>query len=102
MKFILLVYTDPQLLNALPPGEFNSKMRHCISHADEMRDEGRLIEAHMLEDTTAAKSVRVRKGRLTVTDGPFTEAKEVLGGFNLIEAENIDEAIKMAAEFPWT
>jgi len=102
MKFILLVYTDAQMLDALPAGEFDSKMRTCISHADEMRHEGRLIESQMLEDATAAKSVRVRKGRMTVTDGPFTESKEVLGGFNLIEAENIDEAIKMAAEFPWT
>jgi hypothetical protein len=101
MKFILLVYTDPQMLGALAPGEFDSKMRTCISHAEELHHDGRLIESQMLEDTTTAKSVRIRKGRLAVTDGPFTETKEVLGGFNLIEAENIDEAIRMAAEFPW-
>jgi hypothetical protein len=45
--------------------------------------------------------VRIRQGRLTVTDGPFAEAKEVLGGFNLIEADTIEEAIEMAATFPW-
>jgi hypothetical protein len=45
--------------------------------------------------------VRIRNGRQTTIDGPFAETKEVLGGFNLIEAENIDEAIRMAAEFPW-
>lgn len=101
MKFILLIYNDPAVLEALPPGDFDSKMRTCLSHADELRHEGRLLESQMLEDATEAKSVRIRKGRVNVVDGPFAEAKEVLGGFNLIEAENIDEAVRMAAEFPW-
>ena len=101
MKFILLIYTDPALLDSLPAGEFDSKMRTCLSHADDLRQEGRLIESQMLEDASAAKSIRVRKGRQTTTDGPFAETKELLGGFNLIEAENIDEAVKMALEFPW-
>ena len=55
----------------------------------------------MLEDASTAKSVRIRNGRQTTLDGPFAETKEVLGGFNLIEADNIDEAVRMAAEFPW-
>ena len=101
MKFILLIYNDPAALQALPPGDFDSKMRTCLSHADELRHEGRLLESQMLEDATEAKSVRIRKGRVNVVDGPFAEAKEMLGGFNLIEAENIDEAVRMAAEFPW-
>jgi hypothetical protein len=101
LKFILLIYNDPAVLEALPPGDFDSKMRSCLSHADELRHEGRLLESQMLEDATEAKSVRIRKGRVNVVDGPFAEAKEVLGGFNLIEAENIDEAVRMAAEFPW-
>jgi hypothetical protein len=101
LRFILLIYNDPAVLEALPPGDFDSKMRSCLSHADELRHEGRLLESQMLEDATEAKSVRIRKGRVNVVDGPFAEAKEVLGGFNLIEAENIDEAVRMAAEFPW-
>jgi len=55
----------------------------------------------MLEDAAKAKSVRIRNGRTKVTDGPFSEAKEVLGGFNLIEARDMDEAVQIAAEFPW-
>jgi hypothetical protein len=55
----------------------------------------------MLEDAATAKSVRIRNGRQVIHDGPFAETKEVLGGFNLIEAENIDEAVRMAAAFPW-
>ena len=76
-------------------------MRHCLAHADELKHNGRLIESQMLDDASTAKSVRIRNGRQTTLDGPFAETKEVLGGFNLIEADNIDEAVRMAAEFPW-
>lgn len=101
MKFILLVYNDPAVLDALPEGQFDSSMRECLTHADELRHEGRLIESQMLEDVSTAKSVRIRKGRMTAIDGPYAEAKEVLGGFNLIEARDIDEAVEIAASFPW-
>jgi len=101
MKFILLVYNDPAALDALPAGDFDSKMRDCLAYADEMKHDGRLIESQMLEAASTAKSVRNRNGRQTTLDGPFAETKEVLGGFNLIEAENIDEAVRIAAEFPW-
>jgi hypothetical protein len=101
MKFLLLIYNDPALLGAVPQAEFNSTMRGCIAHAQEMRTDGRLIDSQMLENTSTAKSVRVRNGRRTVTDGPFAETKELLAGFNLIEAENMDEALRVAAEFPW-
>src|SRR5216117_1486848 len=76
-------------------------MRACLAHADELHQDGRLIESQMLEGAERAKSVRIRNGRTKVTDGPFSEAKEVLGGFNLIEAKDIDEAVQIAAEFPW-
>jgi hypothetical protein len=101
MKFMLLIYNDDTMLGALPEGEADSMMRGCLSHADELRREGRLLESQMLEDATAAKSVRIRHGRTMTTDGPFAEAKEVLGGFNLIEARDMDEAVRIAAEFPW-
>jgi hypothetical protein len=77
-------------------------MRGCIEHADDLRSEGRLLDSQQLESPSTAKSLRTRKGRLTITDGPFTESKEMLAGFNLIEAENMDEAVKIASEFPWT
>jgi len=72
-----------------------------LSHADELRQAGRLIESQMLEDASSAKSVRIRDGRVKAVDGPFAETKEVLGGFNLIEARDIDEAVEIAAQFPW-
>ena len=101
MKFMLLIYNDPDLLDAMAPGEFDSDMRNCLNHADELSGEGKLIESQMLESHTTAKSIRMRNGRMTTIDGPFAESKEVLGGFNLIEADSMEEALKMAAEFPW-
>ena len=101
MKFMLLIYNDPAMLDALPAEEFDETMRGCLAHADELRREGRLLDSQMLEDPATAKSVRSRNGRLTTVDGPFAEAKEVLGGFNLIEAEDVEEALRIAAEFPW-
>jgi hypothetical protein len=56
----------------------------------------------MLEEASTAKSIRVRNGRMVTTDGPFAETKEVLGGFNLIEACDMDEALEIAKEFPWS
>ena len=101
MKFMLLIYNDPALLQQMPATEFDSKMHDCIEHADELRSDGYLLDSQQLEEPATAKSLRIRKGRQTITDGPFSESKEVLGGFNLIEAENMEEALKIAAEFPW-
>jgi hypothetical protein len=56
----------------------------------------------MVEELGRACSIRRRNGRVTITDGPFAETKEVLGGFNLIEAEDMDEALRIAAAFPWS
>lgn len=102
MKFMLVIYNDSTLQDALPAGEADGMMRECLAHADELRRDGSLTESQMLESPERAKSVRFRDGRLKVTDGPFSEAKEVLGGFNLIEAADMDEAIRIAQQFPWT
>ncbi|MGH7477646.1 MAG: YciI family protein [Longimicrobiales bacterium] len=100
-KFALLIYNDSALLDALPAAEFDATMRGCLEHADELRANGRLLDSQMLEDASSARAVRVRHGRRTITDGPFSETKELLGGFNVIEAEDMDEAIRIASEFPW-
>ena len=102
MQFLLLVYSDPALLDALPDGEFDTMMRGCIRHADQLRAQGCLLASQQLEAPSTARSVRVRNGRATVLDGPFAETKEVLAGFNLIEADSLDEAVRIAHEFPWT
>lgn len=102
MQFLLLVYTDDTLLDGLPPGEFDRLMKGCFIHADELRTQGTLLQSQQLEAPATARSVRVRKGQASVLDGPFSETKEVLAGFNLIEADSLEEAVRIAHEFPWT
>jgi hypothetical protein len=101
MQYLLLVYTDPALMEQLPAERFNEEMRGCLVHADEMRAEGKLLDAKQLEPASRARTVRVRGGRTSITDGPFAETKEVLAGFNLIEADSLEEAARIAQEFPW-
>lgn len=102
MKFLLMIYNDDTLMDALPAGEADAMMRGCFEHADELRNDGFLLDSQQLESAATAKSVRVRNDRVAVVDGPFAETKEILGGFNLIEAADMDEAVRIAAEFPWT
>ena len=102
MKFLLMIYTDPELMNALPEGEFDRLMRGCLNKADELRAAGVLLDSQQLEEPVSARSVRTRNGSTTVIDGPFAEAKEVFAGFNLIEAANIEEAVEVAHQFPWS
>ena len=102
MKFLMMIYTDDALLDALPEGEFDTLMHGCFVHADELRESGHLLESQQLEPVASARSVRVRNGRSNVVDGPFAETKEILAGFNLLEAVDMDEAVRIASEFPWT
>jgi hypothetical protein len=101
MQFLALVYIDNALIESLPAGEPDAMMRTCLGHADELKAEGKLLGFQQLEDASTAKSVRIRNGRTSVVDGPFAETKEILGGFNLIEADTMDEAVRIAAQFPW-
>jgi hypothetical protein len=101
MKFLVMIYNDDTLLEALPEGEFDTMMHGCFVHADELRAEGHLLDSMQLEAPTQAKSLRMRDNKMSVMDGPFAEAKEYLGGFNLIEAADMDEAVRIASEFPW-
>ena len=102
MRYLLLIYTDPELMATLPPEEYDRLMHGCITHADELREGGCLLESQQLEAPEQARTVRVREGAARMTDGPFAETKELLAGFNLIEADGLDEAVRIAHEFPWT
>jgi hypothetical protein len=101
MKFLMLIYSDSALIDAMPAGQFDRTMSECIAHADDLRGEGRLLDTQMLQDARTAKSIRIREGRRSITDGPFTETKELLAGFNLIEADSMEDALRIAQEFPW-
>lgn len=101
MKFLVMIYNEEAVIDSMPVGDFDTMMRSCIEHADELTAKGSLIESQQLEPAATAKSIRVRNGRRTIVDGPFAETKEILGGFNLIEAADMDEAVRIASEFPW-
>lgn len=101
MKFIVLIYNDPAALEGVGDAHADRMMRECLTNADSLREEGRLLESQMLEGPETAKTIRVRGGRRTTVDGPFAETKELLGGFNLIEARDMEEAVAIASTFPW-
>ena len=101
MQYLLLVYTDAELMAQLPPEQFETEMRGCLLHSDELSAQGKLVAYKQLEPPSTARSVRLRGTRTTVLDGPFAETKEMLAGFNLVEAASMDEAVRMAQELPW-
>ena len=102
MQYLLLVYTDAELLDKLPEEEFAAEMRECLQSADARMAQGKVLGFQQLQPAASARTVRVRSGRATVLDGPFAETKEMLAGFTLIEAESMEEAVRMAHEQPWT
>ena len=101
MKFLLLIYIDPQLRQALPADEYDTLMRGCIQHADALQAKGTLLMSQRLQPADSAQTLRSRQGQSKVTDGPFAETREILAGFNLIEAADADEAMRIAKQFPW-
>ncbi|HXC57858.1 MAG TPA: YciI family protein [Steroidobacteraceae bacterium] len=101
MQYLLLVYIDPALMEKVPAETFNTEMRQCLQHSDELTQQGKLKAFQQLEPPATAKAVRTRQGRTSIVDGPFAETKEVLAGFNLVEAASMEEALRMAEDLPW-
>ena len=97
MKYMLLIYLDENCLSETERQECYTESTQ-LAHA--IRSSGHYISANPLQPTAMATSVRVRDGKRLVTDGPFAETREHLGGFYLIDADNLDEAIAIAARHP--
>ena len=93
MKYLCLVYLEGSKLHAVPDAE-------CMNCGNALRDKGVLLSAEPLYPVETAKTLRIRNGKTLITDGPFTETKEQLAGFYLIDAPNHDEALKIAAKIP--
>src|SRR5436190_16084732 len=93
MKYLCLVYLDEKELHAVPD-------RECKACGDDLRESGYLVAAEALQGVQTATTVRVRNGKVSVTDGPFAETKEQLAGFYLIDAGDLNEAIKLASKIP--
>ena len=100
MKFLCIAYEEERKLNELSEAEWHALRTETLQYVDGLKTRGTLVTAHPLQSATSASIVRVRSGKLTVTDGPFAETKEQIGGFFLIETEDRDEAIRIAAAWP--
>jgi hypothetical protein len=97
MKYMLLIYMEP---NAMTDGEREHCYVESTQLARDLNASGQYLAANPLHPTTTATSVRIRAGKPLVTDGPFMETREQLGGYFLIDAKDLDEAIRIAARIP--
>jgi len=97
MKYLCLVYADESLLHSQPDSPEDTE---CFAYAQQVAESGRMLAADALEPVATATTVRMRGGKVSITDGPFAETKEQLTGFYLIEARDLNEAIQLAANIP--
>jgi hypothetical protein len=100
MKYLCLIHTDNNVLAAMSQPERNALEEEHLAYDDELRKCGHYIVAEALENSHDSTIVKVRNGKMIVSDGPFAESKEQLGGFFLIEARDLNEAIHVASRIP--
>src|SRR5215831_6557847 len=95
MKYLCIAYEEEQKLNDLSKSEWLALRQETLDYVETLRKRGLLIITHALQSATTASTVRIRSGKLSVTDGPFAESKEQLGGFFLIEASDFNERSRL-------
>jgi hypothetical protein len=100
MQYVLLIYDDERIWAGMDESQQGSMMKEYFTFTNELRDRGAYVDGNPLQPTETATSVQVRDGERLVTDGPFAETKEQLGGYYIVEADSIDEAIDWAAKIP--
>ncbi len=100
MKFLCLAYEEEASLNALSTEEWRALRDETLRYVDTLRADGRLLGAHALQSARKAVKVRRRGGERVTTDGPFAETKEQIGGYFLIDAESMEAAVAIAADWP--
>jgi hypothetical protein len=100
MKYLCMVFFDEKKLEALSESELQALDDESLGHDETLRKHGHLLAAQALESVQAATTVRIRNGKVSVTDGPFAETNEQIGGFILIEAQDLNEAIQLASKIP--
>lgn len=100
MKYLCLAYEEEKKLTDLSRAEWDALREETLVYVDTLRKSGHLVLTNALQSARTAKMVRVRDDRLLVADGPFADTKEQLGGFFLIEAADLEEAIRLAADWP--
>jgi hypothetical protein len=100
MKYLCLIYVSEETLDAMPVSEMQAVNIAHHELNDRLRSSGHFIEADALQPAKQAAWLRIRDGKMSVTDGPYTEAKELVAGFYLIEARDMKEALEIASRLP--
>jgi len=100
MKYLCLVFVDEKKLDALSKEESDALDRESLAYDDSLRKSRHLLAAQALQSVHSSATIRLQNGKAIVTDGPFAEAKEQVGGFILIEARDLNEAIECASQIP--
>ncbi|HEX6050791.1 MAG TPA: YciI family protein [Gemmatimonadaceae bacterium] len=100
MKYLCLIYENERAWESLSKEETDSIMGDYFQFTDDIRKSGHYVGGEALQPTQTATTVRVRNGKVSTTDGPFAETKEQLGGYYLIEAKDLNDAIQVAARIP--
>jgi hypothetical protein len=98
MKYLCLVYIDEKKLAALSESESDALDREALAYDEKLRESGHYLASDALQSVETATTIRARNGKTLTTDGPFTETKEQLGGFVLIEASDLNDAIRVASK----
>lgn len=100
MKYLCLAYEAEETFAHMPRAEWDVLREETLAYVETLRQGGQLLLTNALQSARTAATLKVRNGRLVVTDGPFAETREQLGGFFLIEANDLNEAIQIAAKWP--
>lgn len=100
MKYLCLAYEAEETFTSMSSSDWEKLRDETLAYVDELRQDGHLILTNALQSARTAMKVKVREGKAMVTDGPFAETKEQLGGFFLIEANDLDTAIQIASKWP--
>ena len=100
MRYLCLIYENEKAWESKPQAELEAVMGEYFAFTEGVRSNGKLVAGEALQPTQTATTVRVRNGKISTTDGPFAETKEQLGGFYLIDAKDLNDAIQVASKIP--
>ncbi len=100
MKYLCLIYNEEKAVASMPPAVVEDIAGECVAYDETLARNGQLIARERLQPTHTAATIRLRDGTVSFTDGPFAETKEQVAGFYLIEARDLNEAMRLAAKIP--
>jgi hypothetical protein len=100
MKYLCLIYDDEKVYETMTKEQGDAFMGEYFAYTEGIKASGHYVAGEALQPVSTATTIRIRNGKMSTTDGPFAETKEQLGGFYLVEAKDLNEAIQVAAKIP--